>query len=158
MIPLWSLTISLTTGWLGARPLQRREQQQDRRDGARVERARRETRRPKRGEERPAVLRYWRLLVEKRVESGRGRVRLDWLLGQMVSSLLVVGGGYGRIRRGFWRMDAMDGVLRWCTLVVGLPRFRQLSSLSLLSAVASSYEEFQTAVMRRKHLAVSSTA
>jgi hypothetical protein len=96
--------------------------------------------------------------VEKRVESGRGRVRLDWLLGQMVSSLLVVGGGYGRIRRGFWRMDAMDGVLRWCTLVVGLPRFRQLSSLSLLSAVASSYEEFQTAVMRRKHLAVSSTA
>lgn len=157
-LPLWSLTISLTTGWLGARPLQRREQQQDRRDGARVERARRETRRPKRGEERPAVLRYWRLLVEKRVESGRGRVRLDWLLGQMVSSLLVVGGGYGRIRRGFWRMDAMDGVLRWCTLVVGLPRFRQLSSLSLLSAVASSYEEFQTAVMRRKHLAVSSTA
>jgi hypothetical protein len=51
--------------------------------------------------------------VEKRVESGRGRVRLDWLLGQMVSSLLVIGGGYGRIRRDFERMDAVDGMLRW---------------------------------------------
>lgn len=163
MIPLWSLTISLTTGWLGARPLQRREQQQDRRDGARVERARRETRRPKRGEERPAVLRYWRLLVEK---SLRGKKAVEavctWIgsWGQMVSSSLVVGGGYGRIRRDLreWMLWTGYCKLRWLEAGGRSAKIRQLSSLSLLSAVASSYEEFQTAVMRRKHLAVSSTA
>lgn len=38
----------------------------------------------------PAVLRYARLLVEKARQSGRGRVRLDWLLARRSIVVMVV--------------------------------------------------------------------
>lgn len=45
---------------------------------------------PKRGEQTPAVLRHARLLVEKAQHSGRGRVRLDWLLARRSIVVMVV--------------------------------------------------------------------